>query len=118
MSATHPQPQGDRLSEASDPGAPDRLRRAWVYQPTMMHVNAILVDGVLSMVGSVNVNRRSVEKDEEVAMAVVDEEITEVLETHFREDTAVSSPVTVSDQRIPLHRRLLTLLLRPISSEM
>lgn len=90
----------------------------WVYQPTMMHVKAILVDGVLSMVGSVNVNRRSVEKDEEVAMAVIDEEITEVLETQFREDTAVSSPVTVSDQRIPLHRRLLTLLLRPIRPEM
>lgn len=84
----------------------------------MMHVKAILVDGVLSMVGSVNVNRRSVEKDEEVAMAVLDEEITEVLETHFREDTAVGSPVTVSDERNPLPRRLLTILLRPIRPEM
>ena len=70
------------------------------------------------MMGSVNVNRRAVEKDEEVAMVVLDEEITEVSETHFREDTAVSSPVTVTDERIPLHRRLLTLLLRPIRPEM
>ena len=70
------------------------------------------------MVGSVKVNRRSVEKDEEVAMVVIDEEITETLETHFREDTAVSSRVTVTYERIPLHRRLLTLLLRPIRPEM
>lgn len=84
----------------------------------MMHAKAVLVDGVPAMVGSVNVNRRSVEKDEEVAMVVLDEEITEVLETHFREGTAVSSPVTPTDERIPLHRRLLTLLLRPIRPEM
>jgi len=84
----------------------------------MMYAKAILVDGVLSKVGSVNVNRRSVEKDEDVAMAVLDEEITEVLETQFREDTAVSSPVTMSDERIPLPRRLLTLLLRSIRPEM
>lgn len=84
----------------------------------MMHMKAILVDGVLSIVGSVNVNRRSVEKDEEVAMAIIDEQVTEVLESQFREDTAVSSPVTLTDQRIPFHRRLLTLLLRPIRPEM
>lgn len=91
--------------------------RVWRYQPTMMHVKAILVDGAMSLVGSINVNRRSMEKDEEVAIAVNDARTTSILEAHFREDLE-RSQLASSTLRPPLLRRLVAALLRPIRAEM
>lgn len=62
-----------------------------------------LVDGSMALVGSVNINRRSVEKDEEVAVAIFDRELTSLLESHFQEDVA---------------RSIAARPLRPIRSEM
>lgn len=92
--------------------------RVWIYQPTMMHVKALLVDGSVTMIGSINVNLRSVEKDEEVAVAVFDRELTRALEEHFREDveSCIAAEPNVADT--PLRRRLAATLLRPIKSEM
>ncbi|MBW3667310.1 MAG: cardiolipin synthase B [Actinobacteria bacterium] len=92
--------------------------RIWRYQPTMMHVKATLVDGTMSLVGSVNVNRRSVEKDEEVAVAVNDAETTSILEDHYREDVAASELSAPTAARIPVLRKLVATLLRPIRAEM
>ncbi|MFD5025401.1 phosphatidylserine/phosphatidylglycerophosphate/cardiolipin synthase family protein [Streptomyces sp. NPDC058373] len=60
------------------------------YQPTMMHAKVITVDRVAALTGSTNINRRSLNHDEEVMLAVIDEEFTAVLDRHFDEDTAVS----------------------------
>ena len=92
--------------------------RVWRYQPTMMHVKAVLVDGVIALVGSVNVNRRSVEKDEEVGMLILDAEIVETLETHFREDVTWSTPADPSLSNRTLSRKVAGTLLRPLRSEM
>lgn len=92
--------------------------KVWIYQPTMMHTKALLVDGVVSMVGSINVNRRSVQKDEEVAVAILDEEVTSTLERHFREDVGRSLPAEPRDRSRPLHRRLLAKLLKPVKTEL
>lgn len=89
----------------------------WVFQPTMMHVKAILVDGMLSMVGSVNLNRRSVSKDEEIVVAVLDDGVTARLEQHFIEDRARSELARPSAER-PIHRTVLSKLLKPINPEM
>lgn len=89
--------------------------RVWRYQPTMMHVKAVLVDGVLSIVGSLNINRRSVEKDEETAVGILDGDITSELEGHFQEDVERSEPASTEDR--DGGRRLLAKLLKPISSE-
>lgn len=89
----------------------------WIYQPTMMHVKAVVVDGVLSLVGSVNINRRSVEKDEEVAVAILDAGIATTLEDHFREDIDRSVPYEPTDQP-SLGRRVLAKLLRPIKRDL
>ena len=99
----------DRLVEA---GA-----RVWIYQPTMMHVKAYLVDGILSVVGSINVNRRSFGKDEEVAAAILDREITRTLESHFVEDVARSVPVGSTEARGIL-KRLTAKALKPLRAEM
>ncbi|CAN5851286.1 phospholipase D-like domain-containing protein [soil metagenome] len=90
--------------------------QVWIYQPTMMHAKAFLVDSQISLIGSVNFNRRSVEKDEEVAVAVLDPTLTQKLEEDFRNDVRRSKPVEAGMTR-PLHRRLGAFLLRPINRE-
>ncbi len=37
------------------------VEKGTLYQPTVMHVKAVLIDGAIACVGSVNLNRRSVE---------------------------------------------------------
>lgn len=91
--------------------------RVWIYQPTMMHTKAFLVDGVISMVGSTNVNRRSVMKDEEIALAILDEDVTSLLEAHFDEDVGNSLLAAPADARRPIGRRLMAKLLKPFRKE-
>ncbi|MFE0040998.1 phosphatidylserine/phosphatidylglycerophosphate/cardiolipin synthase family protein [Streptomyces sp. NPDC059015] len=56
------------------------------YQPTMMHAKVMTVDSVASLIGSTNFNRRSMDHDEEVMLAILDESFTAALDAHFDED--------------------------------
>ncbi|MET7526961.1 phospholipase D-like domain-containing protein [Streptomyces sp900116325] len=56
------------------------------YQPTMMHAKIITVDSVASLIGSTNFNRRSMDHDEEVMLAVLDEEFTASLDRDYEAD--------------------------------
>jgi cardiolipin synthase len=67
--------------------------RIYQYQPTMMHAKVITVDGVAALIGSTNFNRRSLDHDEEIMLAVLDEEFTTTLDTHFEADLEVSEPI-------------------------
>lgn len=67
--------------------------RLWHYQPTMMHAKVVTMDGIASLVGSTNFNRRSLDHDEEVMLAVLDEGFTATLDRHFEADKAVSEPI-------------------------
>ncbi|WP_210585621.1 phosphatidylserine/phosphatidylglycerophosphate/cardiolipin synthase family protein [Streptomyces sp. GESEQ-35] len=60
------------------------------YRPTMMHAKVITVDRVAALVGSTNFNRRSLDHDEEIMLAVLDQDVTATLDTHFDEDIADS----------------------------
>ncbi|MFE9928561.1 phosphatidylserine/phosphatidylglycerophosphate/cardiolipin synthase family protein [Streptomyces sp. NPDC005533] len=60
------------------------------YQPTMMHAKIMTMDGVVSLVGSTNFNRRSLDHDEEVMLAVMDVEFTASLDAHYDEDLKAS----------------------------
>lgn len=64
--------------------------KIWQYQPTMMHAKVITVDRVAALVGSTNFNRRSLDHDEEVMLAVLDEEFTATLDRHFEQDLGAS----------------------------
>ncbi|MEV8425455.1 phospholipase D-like domain-containing protein [Streptomyces niveus] len=64
------------------------------YQPTMMHAKIITVDSVASLIGSTNFNRRSLDHDEEIMLAVLDPALTAVLDGHFEEDLTVSEPIS------------------------
>lgn len=91
--------------------------RVWLYQQTMMHVKAVLVDGCVALVGSINVNRRSVEKDEETSLAIIDAGIARTLEQHFQEDLLHSKPAVAEAKDRPLFRKLVGRLLHPIRRE-
>lgn len=60
--------------------------KIYQYQPTMMHTKTLTIDRVASLVGSTNFNRRSLDHDEEVMLAVLDRDFTATLDGHFDED--------------------------------
>ncbi|WP_420717949.1 phospholipase D-like domain-containing protein [Streptomyces sp. H34-S4] len=60
------------------------------YQPTMMHAKVITVDRIAALIGSTNFNRRSLDHDEEVMLAVLDEDFTATLDLHFDQDLRAS----------------------------
>ncbi|MEV6836558.1 phospholipase D-like domain-containing protein [Streptomyces sp. NPDC051133] len=63
------------------------------YQPTMMHAKIITVDSVAALIGSTNFNRRSMDHDEEVMLAVLDEEFTAALDRDYDEDLKRSTAI-------------------------
>ncbi|MER6551290.1 phospholipase D-like domain-containing protein [Streptomyces sp. NPDC001725] len=65
--------------------------KIYQYQPTMLHTKVLTVDGVASLIGSTNFNRRSLEHDEEVMLAVLDRDFTVTLDGHFEEDVKKST---------------------------
>jgi cardiolipin synthase len=67
--------------------------KIYQYQPTMMHAKVITVDRVAALAGSTNFNRRSLDHDEEVMLAVLDPEFTATLDDHFDADVAVSERI-------------------------
>src|SRR5688572_17331878 len=56
------------------------------YQPTMMHVKTMVVDGTWSMVGSANFDNRSLELNDELNMAVSDRGFAARLLQDFEQD--------------------------------
>ncbi|TDE33108.1 phospholipase D-like domain-containing protein [Actinomadura sp. 6K520] len=64
--------------------------RIFQYQPTMLHTKIVLMDDTVALVGSTNFNRRSLDHDEEVMLAVIDDRLTATLHDHFDEDLARS----------------------------
>ncbi|GGJ79377.1 cardiolipin synthase B [Streptomyces camponoticapitis] len=67
--------------------------KIYQYQPTMMHAKIITVDAVAALVGSTNFNRRSLDHDEEIMLAVLDQEFTATLDSHFDEDLEAAMPI-------------------------
>ncbi|MGX1267269.1 phospholipase D-like domain-containing protein [Streptomyces phaeoluteigriseus] len=64
--------------------------KIYQYQPTMMHTKVITVDRVAALIGSTNFNRRSLDHDEEVMLAVLDPRFTATLDEHFDADVTTS----------------------------
>lgn len=60
--------------------------KVFQYQPAMLHTKVLTVDGATALIGSTNVNRRSLDHVEEVMLAVLDPPFTATLDRHFKED--------------------------------
>ncbi|MFI8263814.1 MULTISPECIES: phospholipase D-like domain-containing protein [unclassified Streptomyces] len=89
--------------------------KIYQYQPTMMHAKVITVDRVAALVGSTNFNRRSLDHDEEVMLAVLDERFTGVLDGHFDEDIEASELIVKGRwHRRPALQRARELAVQPI----
>jgi cardiolipin synthase len=58
----------------------------WAFQPSMLHAKVLTVDGIASVLGSANMNRRSMSHDEEVVLSVLDPRITRRLEQDFDDE--------------------------------
>jgi cardiolipin synthase len=80
--------------------------RIWAFQPSMMHAKVMTVDGLAAVIGSANMNRRSLAHDEEVVLSIFDPAITKVLAQDFDDDLERSEriePVRWADR--PLHQK-------------
>lgn len=115
-----PGPHGDKrvtqlASEATYSDLASAGVHIWNFQPSMLHTKVMVVDGAAALVGSSNLNRRSLDHDEEVAMVVIDPEAVDLLEQHFLEDLDRSRRIDLTrwENRSP-SQRLLERAIRPV----
>ena len=69
------------------------------FQPTMMHSKVMVIDGLLSLVGTANFDNRSFELNDEVAIAVSDSELAARLTNAFEHDLVRSKALTLDQWR-------------------
>ena len=76
------------------------------YQPTMLHTKALIVDGLLSIVGSANFDNRSLELNDELNVAVFDRGLAARLLQDFEADLKKSKKLDLESwQSRPLPER-------------
>ena len=76
------------------------------YQPAMMHTKALMVDGILSIVGSANFDNRSFELNDELNVAIFDRAVAARLIDDFEQDLTKSTKLDLDEWRSrPLHIR-------------
>ncbi len=69
------------------------------FQPTMMHVKALIVDGTWSIVGSTNFDNRSMELNDEINVAIADRNLAARLTETFEADMRRSQRLTLDRWR-------------------
>ena len=99
-----PGPHADkRVSQLTSEGNYERLVDCGVgvftFRPSMMHAKVMTVDGVASVVGSSNFNRRSMDHDEEVVLVALDEQLTATLDAHLDDDLGRSEQIDLTRWR-------------------
>lgn len=65
----------------------------YYYTKTMMHAKILLIDDDLSCIGSANFNHRSMLKDDEINLVLIDKKISEELSSHFEDDLTFSDRI-------------------------
>jgi cardiolipin synthase len=69
----------------------------YLYAPTMLHAKIMTVDHSLAVVGSANMNHRSMSKDEEFCLVIEDRETVELLEQQFEADVTRSNALDLAN---------------------
>jgi cardiolipin synthase len=69
------------------------------YEPTMLHTKAMVVDGVLSVVGSANFDNRSLELNDELNVAIFDRALAARLAQDFENDLKQSKKLELESWR-------------------
>ena len=80
--------------------------RIFEYQPAMMHAKTVVVDSAWSIVGSANLDERSMELNEENVLGVADQEFAQAIERGVSADFERSREILLDEwQRRSLLRR-------------
>ena len=81
----------------------------------MLHAKVMTVDGIVANIGSANLNARSVARDEEVNLVVIDPDITAALDRQFDEDLERSTRIEPGRwERRALTQRVAEAVLAPL----
>jgi cardiolipin synthase len=80
--------------------------KVWTFQPSMLHTKIMTVDGIVSNVGSANLNARSTKLDEEINIVAIDRELTAILDRQYEDDLARSVRMEAGrwERRSPVQR--------------
>lgn len=90
----------------------------WRFQPTMLHSKTILVDDCVTSVGTANYNQRSILKDNELAVTVLDRGFAARMEEVWEADLAHCVLNGPEDwRRRGILRRVAERISRPVQSE-
>ena len=82
--------------------------RIFERRPPFMHSKAMVIDGEFALVGTANLDVRSLSLNYETSMAVYSEAFVDVMKNIIHEDLAASDEVLLADwQNRPARRRLL-----------
>jgi len=68
--------------------------RIYEYQPTMIHSKTLIVDGIFSTIGSINLDALSMSKNAEVSLSFYDRPFAAQMEAMFQRDLKASREVT------------------------
>lgn len=71
--------------------------RIWEYQPTMMHAKTLVADGLWSLVGTMNIDNRSLALNDEVTLAVLDAALGAEMESAFLTDLEFSREIRIAE---------------------
>ena len=69
------------------------------YQPTMIHAKAMVVDGAWSVIGSANLDNRSLDMNDEVNVGISDRTLAQALTRTFDEDLRRAKQLTLEEWR-------------------
>jgi cardiolipin synthase len=73
--------------------------RIFEYQPAMMHAKTVVVDGAWSIVGSANLDERSMELNEENVLGIADKDFAQSIEEGVTADFARSREILLEEWR-------------------
>ncbi len=119
-----PGPHNDQpLTKAAGRTAYRDLLRGGVkiyeYQPTMIHSKTMVIDGMLSLVGSSNFDARSAQINEELDLTVYDRAFGKEMEEVFERDLRSAKLYTLEDfARRSLWERFSEWIMMPFHSQM
>jgi len=111
------------LTKSAGRGAYGRMLeggvRIFEYQPTMIHTKAMVIDGLFSLVGSSNLDPRSSEINEELDLAIYDQEFARKMGAMFESDLAHSTEYTLQQfKNRSLWERTTEWLMLPFRSQL
>jgi cardiolipin synthase len=104
----HDQPAVRRAGRRTWPALLRGNVELYEFQPTMIHTKAVVVDGAVTSIGSINFDPRSFALNAEFGVVALDKRIAVRMEEAFTSDLAHARRVTSEElRRLPVREKLL-----------